>query len=164
MVFGVLYMILALSNLTKSTIAIVYELQLDDKFSEPVGLSISIIVWVAELCSLACICILFVGIRTRKSHLFIPFFVIVGVHMLYTFVIIVVVLFQPSFALVYGFLCRIMHETMNNKDTQLMFARDTILVYITALGIEVWVFNVVYRCLKYFTDVENMSYRMIAID
>ncbi|PAV78384.1 hypothetical protein WR25_11974 [Diploscapter pachys] len=159
-IFSVLYMLIASLNLINSTaVFIVYGLQLDVKSFDSVTLSVNTIAWVAELCSLACICILFVGIRTRKFNLFIPFFVLVGVHMLYTFVIIVVVLFQPTFALMCGFLSRIMHETMNDKNTQFMNLHAIMLIFfISALVIEVWVFNVVYRCLKYFSDMKKMSY------
>ncbi|PAV61507.1 hypothetical protein WR25_10098 [Diploscapter pachys] len=142
MSFGVLYLIAALLNLFK----LAGYIQPDDRFSNsgyvlPTSTMESCL---SEI--LACICILLVGICTQKSHLLIPFLVLLGVHMLCTFVSLLVILFQADSM-----------DGMNSAQFMNLHAIMTV-VYITALAIEVWAFNVVYGCLKYFSDMKKVSY------
>ncbi|PAV78385.1 hypothetical protein WR25_11975 [Diploscapter pachys] len=151
MIFGVLCMIAILLDLLNLA---GYMLQLNNRFAgsadSPIGIT-----WVMGLCSLACICILFVGIRTQRSHLLIPFLVLVGVYMLCTFVGLLVILFQAAFVLLF----KTMNKTIDDKNIQIMpFYAIMLTFYISALAIEVWVFNVVYRCMKYLSDAKKMDH------
>ncbi|PAV61112.1 hypothetical protein WR25_27272 [Diploscapter pachys] len=156
MTFGVLCMIMTLLSLFSLTVY----MQFDSRFPDPAYVLPTSIMWAMGLCSLACICILLVGIRTQRSHLLIPFLVLVGVDMLGIFVNLFVVLFQVAFVLVYGLSSRNTHITVDGMNfAQFMNLHATTTVfYITALAIKVWVFSVVYRCLKYFSDMKKMSY------
>ncbi|PAV89247.1 hypothetical protein WR25_08971 [Diploscapter pachys] len=151
MAFGVLYVIMTLLSLFNLTVY----MQLDNRFPDPVYVLPISIMWAMGLCSLACICILLVGIRTQRSHLLIPFLVLIGVYMLCTFVSLLVILFQAAFVLLF----KTMNETINNKNIQIMpFYAIASILYISALAIEVWVFNVVYRCMKYLSDAKKMDH------